>query len=385
MLVAGVICEYNPFHLGHLYQIESIKKSYSPYIVALMSGNFTQRGEPAIISKFLRAKIAVDMGVSLVLELPSIFSTASAENFANGGISILKATNIIDRLFFGCEDSCETLNKINNKINNFLNFHKVQAYLKQGYSYVKSVELACDFLSKDEKNSLKKPNNILGIEYIRAIEKLNANFSYQGILRSMVDHNSEISFGNYCSSSYIRKLIYGKKDISRFICYSDDIFKDSKDLHFLNDYYDIFKYKILKDDIVYNEYMDYENGIENRFIKNLNSNNIYDFINNVNSKRYTSARVRRLIIEILLDLKKDLIKSSLNTPYIRVLAMDDRGKEILNSIEEKKIIKFKESLDNSKGTLKEIMNRELLSTNIYNLKNYIQNEDFIKSPYVKKS
>ena len=382
MQIAGLICEYNPFHWGHLFQINEIKKTFSPYIVAIMSSNFTQRGEPSVISKFSRARIAVDMGVSLVLELPTIYSSSSAKNFSLGGISILKSLGIIDKLYFGCENDYRFLEEINNKIINNFDKSKLESNIKKGHSYLKAMEMSFDFLNEEEINVLNKPNNKLAIEYIRAIEKLEADFSFCGILRKETSHNDLSYSGKFSSSSYIRKLLYAKKDISTFIPYSSNNFKD---LHFLDDLYDLFKFKILTYRIDYDSYMDYEEGLENRIFNNLNACNVYDFINKVNSKRYTSSRIKRLMIEILLDIKRDLVKNALNVDYIRVLAMDDRGREILNLIKNEKIIKFKENYNKSSGVLKELMNIECKATNIYNLKNSILNEDFIKSPYVKKN
>ena len=381
MQIAGLVCEYNPFHWGHLFQINEIKKTFSPYIVAIMSSNFTQRGEPSVISKFSRARLAVDMGVSLVLELPTIYSSSSAKNFSLGGISILKSLGIIDKLYFGCENDYRFLEEINNKIIDNFDKSKLESNIKKGYSYLKAMEISFDFLSEEEKNVLNKPNNKLAIEYIRAIEKLGADFSFCGILRKETSHNDLSYSGKFSSSSYIRKLLYDKKDISTFIPYSSNNFKD---LHFLDDLYDLFKFKILTYRIDYVSYMDYEEGLENRILNNLNACNVYDFINKVNSKRYTSSRIKRLMIEILLDIRRDIVKKALNVDYIRVLAMDDRGREILNLIENDKIIKFKENYDKSNGILKELMNIECKATNIYNLKNSIMNEDFTKSPYVKK-
>lgn len=382
MQIAGLICEYNPFHWGHLFQINEIKKTFSPYIVAIMSSNFTQRGEPSVISKFSRARIAVDMGVSLVLELPTIYSSSSAKNFSLGGISVLKSLGIIDKLYFGCENDYRFLEEINNKIINNFDKSKLESNIKKGHSYLKAMEMSFDFLNEEEKNVLNKPNNKLAIEYIRAIEKLRADFSFCGILRKKTYHNDLSYSGKFSSSSFIRKLLYDKKDISTFIPYGSNNFKD---LHFLDDLYDLFKFKILTYRIDYDSYMDYEKGLENRIFNNLNACNVYDFINKVNSKRYTSSRIKRLMIEILLDIKRDIVKNALNVDYIRVLAMDDRGREILNLIKNEKIIKFKENYDKSSGVLKELMNIECKATNVYNLKNSIMNEDFTKSPYVKKN
>ena len=148
MQIAGLICEYNPFHWGHLFQINEIKKTFSPYIVAIMSSNFTQRGEPSVISKFSRARLAVDMGVSLVLELPTIYSSSSAKNFSLGGISILKSLGIIDKLYFGCENDYRFLEEINNKIIDNFDKSKLESNIKKGYSYLKAMEISFDFLSE---------------------------------------------------------------------------------------------------------------------------------------------------------------------------------------------------------------------------------------------
>ncbi|MDU7115081.1 MAG: nucleotidyltransferase family protein, partial [Peptoniphilus harei] len=166
MKIASIIAEYNPFHRGHAYQIKKIKSEYSDYIVVIMSGNFVQRGEPAIINKFERAKIAVDNGASLVLELPLFYATSNAEIFARGGISILDSMDIINRLYFGSEDDASILKNLSEKIYKNLDDEKIKKFLTEGNSYIKSRELAMDFLSDEEKEILKKPNNILGLEYI---------------------------------------------------------------------------------------------------------------------------------------------------------------------------------------------------------------------------
>lgn len=379
MKIGAVICEYNPFHKGHLYQLEKIKKEFSPYVICLMSSNFTQRGTPSIISKFDRAKIAVEMGASLVLELPVIFSSASASNFAFGGVSILNSLKIVDRLFFGCEDDYPKLDLISEKILNMEERISLKKYLKEGYSFIEAKNLSMNFLTNDEKNMLSRANNILAIEYINSIKKLSSNMTYEGILRRGNPHLSLDSKGDFLSSTALRKLIYENMDTSEFLPYK---FKDFK-IHRPNDYFEIFKAKILLEKIDFSKFMDYEEGLEKRFLKNLDTKNIYEFVNIVNSKRYTSSRISRLINEILLDIKKEDVKNSFSYPYFRVLAMDNLGKEILKEIKGDKIIKFKDSYKKSSGFLKNILDMEVRSSNLYNLKFNILNEDFIKSPYVK--
>ena len=126
MKIASIIAEYNPFHKGHAYQIQKIKNEYSDYILVIMSGNFVQRGEPAIINKFKRARLAVDNGASLVLELPLHYATSNAEIFARGGISILNSMGIIDRLYFGSEDDASILKNLSEKIKRNLDDNKIK-------------------------------------------------------------------------------------------------------------------------------------------------------------------------------------------------------------------------------------------------------------------
>lgn len=379
MKIASIIAEYNPFHNGHAYQIQKIKNEYSDYIIIIMSGNFVQRGEPAIINKFKRAKIAVDNGASLVLELPLIYSTSNAEIFAHGGINILNSMGIVDRLYFGSEDNSIILKKLLKKINANLDDAKIKKFLAEGNSYIKSRELAMDFLSQEEKEILKKPNNILALEYIKNLEKLNSKIKPYSIERKNVNHNDDFSIDEFASASYIRRLCYNNEDVNNFIPHYE-LKVENK----LENYFEIFKYKMISEKINFKDYFDYEVGLENRILENLDSKNFEELIEKVHSKRHSKSRIKRLVLEILLDIKKDEIKKSFEEPYTRVLACDKRGIEIFKKSKNKnKIYSFKNFYDKSNGIIKKMLEKEILASNIYNIKNGKINTDFTTEVYKK--
>ncbi len=379
MKIASIIAEYNPFHRGHAYQIKKIKSQYSDYIVVIMSGNFVQRGEPAIINKFERAKIAVDNGASLVLELPLFYATSNAEIFARGGITILDSMGIIDRLYFGSEDDASILKNLSEKIKENLDDEKIKKFLAEGNSYIKSRELAMDFLSDDEKEILKKPNNILGLEYIKNLEKINFKIEAHSIERKNVNHKDDFALEGFASASHIRSLAYKGEDISNFIPDYELIPENN-----LENYFEIFKYKMISEKINFSDYFDYEVGLENRILENLDAKNFEELIEKVHSKRHSRSRIKRLILEILLDIKKDAIKKSFQVPYTRVLASDERGIEILKKSKNKnKIYSFKSSYNKSYGITREMLDKEILASDLYNIKTGKIKTDFTREVYKK--
>lgn len=379
MKIASIIAEYNPFHNGHAYQIQKIKNEYSDYILVIMSGNFVQRGEPAIINKFERARLAVDNGASLVLELPIHYATSNAEIFARGGISILNSMGIIDRLYFGSEDDASILKNLSEKIKRNLDDDKIKKYLADGNSYIKARELAMDFLSREEKEILKRPNNILGLEYIRSLKKLNSKIQAHSIKRKNVNHKDDFALGEFAPASLIRKLAYEGKDIKKFIPNYELIPENN-----LENYFEIFKYKMIAEKINFTDYFDYEVGLENRIIENLDSKNFEELIEKVHSKRHSKSRIKRLILEILLDIKKDLIKESFAEPYTRVLACDERGIEILKKSKNKnKIYSFKSFYDKSSDITKDMLDKEILASDLYNIKSGKIKTDFTREVYKK--
>ncbi|URN41618.1 tRNA(Met) cytidine acetate ligase [Peptoniphilus genitalis] len=379
MKIASIIAEYNPFHKGHAYQINKIKEDYTDFIVVIMSGSFVQRGEPAIINKYERARQAVNNGASLVLELPLPYATSNAEIFALGAINILNSMGIVHRLYFGSEDDVEVLRSLQEKIGKNFDEAKLKKHLSEGMSFIRSRQLAMDFLDEEEKETLKRPNNILGLEYLRSLAKLNSSIEAHSIKRKNVNHDDDFSLDGFASASHIRRLAYEGEDVSNFLP-GYDLVAENK----LENYFDIFKYKMLSEKINFNDYFDYEKGLENRILENLDSENFHDLIEKVHSKRHSRSRIKRLIIEILLDVKKDLIKNSFKDPYTRVLACDERGLEIFKKSKNiNKIYSFKSFYDTSSGITKEMLDKEILASDLYNIKNGKIKTDFTREVYKK--
>lgn len=379
MKIASIIAEYNPFHKGHAYQINKIKEDYTDFIVVIMSGSFVQRGEPAIINKYERARQAVNNGASLVLELPLPYATSNAEIFALGAINILNSMGIVHRLYFGSEDELEVLRSLQEKINKNFDEAKLKKYLSEGKSFIRSRELAMDFLTEEENEILKRPNNILGMEYLRSLTKLNSNIDPYSIKRKNVNHNDDFSLDGFASASHIRRLAYEGADVSRFLPGYDLVVENS-----FENYFDIFRYKMISEKINFSDYFDYEEGLENRILENLDATNFHDLIEKVHSKRHSRSRIKRLIIEILLDIKKYLIKNSFEDPYTRVLACDERGIEIFKKSKNKnKIYSFKSFYDTSSGITKEMLYKEILASDLYNIKSGKIKTDFTREVYKK--
>ncbi|RVU54894.1 nucleotidyltransferase [Anaerosphaera multitolerans] len=391
MKIAAIIAEYNPFHNGHKYQIDKIKEQgYS--IIVLMSSSFTQRGEPAIVNKFLRSEMALRNGADLVLELPSIYCTSNAEIFAKGSVFILDSLNVVDNLFFGSENNLIELSEITDLIIENKDYidKKIKFELNTGKSFLKAREASYDFLNYNQIEMLKKPNNILALEYLKALGEFNSQIQPKSIKRKSVRHNSKITKAEFSSASNIRNLILSGDltSVEKFMPQSAfNILKNSTYNNF-NNYFDILKYIILKNDLKYSNYFDYENGLENRFLNNLNSKDIYSFINSITSKRYTKSRISRLLVQILLDLDKFFILKSFAKPYIRILGSNEIGFNIIKEIKKENYIIEKFSNINklpAESIIKQIALKEKFSTNIYNIiTNNNINEDYFKNYIILK-
>lgn len=411
MKIIGFITEYNPFHKGHKLHLETSKKiSNATHSVAVMSGSFVQRGEPALVDKWSRAKMAIEGGVDLVLELPCLYSISSAELFASGGVKILNSLNCIDYLGFGSEiGEIKPLDDISNLLVNETEEFKVilKDGLKKGLSYANSRSIAVSSLLShgeyDYSGIISKSNNILGIEYIKALRKLESKIEPVTFRRVGSDYNDLSVDVEIASASAIRNLIFNMdhlqcKPLLPKSSYDilDDFYSDYGVFNNLERYLDIISYLLLihsRKDL--SDYFDVEDGLENR-IKNLNLEDykIQDIIDEVTSKRIASSRIRRLLVHLLLGIKKDQILESKNhTPgYIRVLGSNEKGFEIINRIKESSelniITKFSDVNSIGNKTDRMLLDKEILSTNLYfyGLSGKLENRDYdyINTPYIKK-
>lgn len=388
--VLGIIAEYNPFHNGHLYHLEQAKKlTGSSYTVAVISGNFTQRGSTALIDKWSRAEIALNCGVDLVLELPTLYATSSAENFADGAVKILNSLKVVDYLAFGAETSdMDLLEPIADVL-----YKEPKAYkmllaneLKKGVSFPKAHENALMLYLGDIRkylNVLSSPNNILGLEYMKSLKKYNSIIKPVAITRFEAGYNDISYSGNIASATAIRNIIKnGNFKVLRKLvpAPSYGILMDNiKQGHIIPDL------SVFERQIIYNlrkmslseiaELPDVSEGLENSIKKVANScNTVNEFLNLIKSKRYTSTRLQRILIYSLLGItKKDIALSKKVNPYIRVLGFNKRGKFLISEIAKANpkldiITSVKRFIDTSSNkNLKSVLEKDIWATNVYSI------------------
>ena len=392
MKTVGIISEYNPFHNGHKYHIQAAKNACdADYAVCIMSGSFVQRGEPAIFDKWSRSQIAVMNGADLIIELPVVYACQPAEIFALGAVKILNAIGVIDNICFGSElgdtDNLHQLAKLlHNEPEAFKQHLKQQ--LEQGVSYPKAVSNALStYIGYDphsvEVDILKNPNNILGIEYIKALMALKSNIEPVAVKRIVSGHNDTGIASNIASATAIRNEIRdnGISEKVRMSTPENSIdiinsnINSNRNPVYLNDFSDILLYKLrVMEESELRKYLNVKEGIENRLKKYARTcSSCNELIEAVKTKRYTRTYIQRLLCHVLLDMKKNdiAIFKDLNCPsYIRILAFNDNGKNLLKEIKSRctyPIISKVADFNCSDERIARMFAYDLLSTDIYNL------------------
>ena len=395
MKVLGIITEYNPMHNGHLYHIQKSKEiTGSDYVVLVMSGSFTQTGNISTLDKFTKAAIATEYGVDLVIELPTIYATASSEYFATGAVSLLNELGIVDCICFGSEcNDIKVLDSISNKLieneNNIWEDIKLQ---EKNNTFAKSRSVVLSkYLNEDEIKEIAKPNNILGIEYIKALKKLQSNITPYLIQRCSSDYNDNIVYQNdlnFTSATSIRNAIKNN-DLESINKYIPTLVYDkliTSNVLLNNDIYNILKYKIIS--MSSNEISNIHEvteGLENRLIKYISSVKNYDeLINTMKSKRYIENKIKRILINILLQIDKvnfkNIIISKAN--YAHILAMSSNGSSLLSSISKLCKIPVFTSISSTiinkqDDKIKYMISLDIYSSNIHSLlTNTNLNKDF---------
>ncbi len=329
MKSVGIICEYNPFHNGHLYHLKKVKELYPDYtIILVMSSSFLQRGETSIINKWNKTNIALYHGIDIVVELPFVFSTQSSDIFAKGSIEILKHLKV-DILLFGSEsNNIELLNNIAD-IKLSKNYNQlVKKNLKNGISYPSAISKTVYELTN---NKIDQPNDILGINYIMEIKKQKANIKPICIKRTNEYHSTDLN-NEITSATSIRTAIKKNIDIKSYVPIITYQHLNNR-LHFIDNYYPYLKYKILTEIDQLFIYNGVDEGIENRIKKYIiNSNSLDELIMNIKTKRYTYNRLMRMFTHILCNFKKDDAKKWQNIEYIRILGFSKNGQKYLNKV-----------------------------------------------------
>lgn len=343
MKITGIISEYNPFHNGHLYHIEKTRENGATHIVAVMSGNYVQRGETALMNKFERAQLAVKSGIDLVIEIPVVYSLASAEFYARGAVYLLNSLGCVDELSFGSEvGSIEELETASEIALECQQSPELEELLKGGMSYPNAINNM--ILSKQGRrlgnrisDILSSPNNVLAVEYLKAIKYFKSNIVPFTIHRKSVAHDSMEVLGNTASAAYIRKCISEGTDFLGLV--PDSVYESFNKIIELGRKSDI---KNLERILIYKlrtisaeelrEIPDIGQGLENRILECAPMDNIDDIFNKIKTKRYTMARIKRILFNMLIGIKKSDLK--ILPPYIRVLAVNERGRDILSKSKE---------------------------------------------------
>ena len=376
MHIIGLIAEYNPFHNGHLYQINKIKEMYpDSIIIAVVSSCFTQRGDVSVLNKWNKTQIALDNNIDIVIELPFVYATQGSDIFAKGAITILEKMKI-DTLVFGTEsDNLDIINLIaDTQINNPNYNIIVKKYLNKGINYPTATNKAVNDLTGYKIDS---PNDLLALSYIKQIKIDKQNIKIINIKRTNSYHDNKIK-DNIASASTIRKLNLNNKNIDNLIPYNlNYLYKIS-----MNDYYPYLKYKVIEEESNLNKYQTVDEGIENRLIKNINtSSNYEELISKIKTKRYTYNKISRMLLHILTDFTKEEAKN-LKIDYIRLLGFSTNGKKYLNKI--KKTIDVP-IITGYKKNISKILDIELKITKIYSLvtNSNLINEEYRNKPIIK--
>ncbi|MCQ2407089.1 MAG: nucleotidyltransferase family protein [Oscillospiraceae bacterium] len=336
MKISGIICEYNPFHNGHLYHIQETRNNGATHIVGVMSGNFVQRGDVAVINKFERAKAAVRCGVDLVIELPVAYCLSSAETYAKGAMYILKGLGCVDELSFGSE--CGDLSLLTAAVKASYACARrpeLEDLMKLGNSYPKALQILVRQNYGDEIGTLfSQPNNTLAIEYLKAMIAVKLKIQPFTVKRN-AQHDAMMPSGKIASASLIRQLMESQTDD-----YDDLVPEDSSEaISACAAAGMVARFEHLERVLLYKlrtasaeeiaGLPEVGQGLENKILSARNETSLESMLLAMKSKRYTMARIRRILLNLLIGIRpKD---TDAPPPYGRILALSDRGRDILSA------------------------------------------------------
>lgn len=326
--IVGIIVEYNPFHNGHLYQINKIKEKYNdPIIIICMSSSFTQRGDISILNKWEKTKVSINHGVDIVIELPYAYTTQSSDIFAKYSIKLLNALKI-NTLCFGSEsDNIDNIKfsaqtQLNNKDFDIL----VKKYLNEGINYPTALNKA---LKKLGCTQINEPNNLLALSYMKEIYKNNYQIEIYNIKRTNNYHDI-ISNDKIISAKNIRNKIINKLNYKNSV--PEDVYEILKNKNINDKYFEYLKYKIISENDL-SKYLDVDEGIESRIKKVINkSNTLEELIQNIKTKRYTYNKISRMLNHILCSFTKEEKNNINDLNYLRILGFSKKGQEYLSQI-----------------------------------------------------
>lgn len=399
MNLTGIITEYNPFHLGHKYHLtKAIEDTNADGIVSVMSGNFMQRGNPAIIDKYNRAKMAVLNGVDLVLELPLVYSLSSAENFAYGGVKLLNSLNCINNIYFGSEsgkieDLVSIAQILKDEPQDYRDSLKIELDKGLPFHTARVNALNSILLSSNISEILSNSNNILAIEYIKALLKLNSDIKPFTLKREGSNYNDISLNKTFSSATSIRETLKNNFNIdviknsipTESLKVIDELNEKNYNFVFEESLFPFLKYKLLTNGESIKSIADVSEGLDNKILKEIiNCNSLKDLILKSKSKRYTYTRISRILSKVFIGFENFPIEEiqTSDITYIRPLAFNEKGAKILKSIKENSEIniltKFPRHISNN------MLQLDLQGTKAYSLLNNSISpmEDYFKTPYI---
>ncbi len=379
MKISGIICEYNPFHNGHLYHIRETRKNGATHVVAVMSGSFVQRGDVAIMDKLERARLAVKSGADLVIELPVQYCLSSAENFAAGAVYLLNSLGAVDEISFGSE--CGDVEKLSRALDTvevtaMVHADEIREIMEKGYTYPRALNSVINGIDPEIAEVIAEPNNLLAIEYLRALKKFSSGMQPYTIKRINAGHDSEQPENGYASASMIREKLETAKSASVISEYTTSVWTSAisnaiskGETASLSRLERVLLYKLRSCTVEeISQINDVAQGLEHRIYSARMAGSLDELLFTVKTKRYTMARIRRIMLSLLIGITKEDMKQL--PPYGRILAFNERGREILAQAKDVASIPYAASIAKL-SQLSEVAERfaelEIRASDIYGL------------------
>ena len=352
---AGVICEFNPFHNGHKFLLENIKAAYADEIVCIMSGGFVQRGELSITDKFSRAAAALQNGADMVVELPTVYAVSSAKCFAESGVRIAAELGC-DLLCFGAENSIEELCAVLSAIDSKDTQEKIAENMRSGSYYPRAL---ADALGDPYADIISRPNNILALEYIRACRKVG--ITTVAVPRVGAEHDSDVPSGNIASATHIRSMILRGADYSAYTPMTVAHPADPKKIESAV----LYRLKTMTTEQIA-ALPDVTEGLENRIAEIVRKyNSLSEISEHLKTKRYTMARLRRILCCAILGVTKEM--QAAPVPYLRVLGVNSGKKHLIASKTLPLIVDVRRAYDTLDNSVAKIFNADLRATELMNI------------------
>ena len=370
MARAGVICEFNPFHNGHKFLLEKIKADFADEIVCIMSGSFVQRGDIAITDKYARAQTALECGADIVAELPTVYALSGAQTFAENGVHLAAALNC-DKLCFGAENTISDLSEVAGLLENRLINDKIRTVMKSGQYYPKALSMA---VGDKHADVLRQPNNILAVEYIKACGRYGV--LPLAIPRKGAQHDDDSIVDNIASASKIRELIE-----------NDEAYKLLTPMEITHpcrlssiEPAILYRLKTITPEELH-DIADVSEGLEYRICEAAKQyNSLIEIYDAVKTKRYTAARIRRIILSAFLDITAELQNTPV--PYLRILGIRSGMEELLRGARLPLIMKTRTDYDSLTQSAKAIFDVDLRATEAMNIAGGQTRNDFTQ-PIIK--